>query len=106
MAVYPVIMCGGSGTRLWPVSRSDRPKQFVPLTGSLSGFQAAVARVRTLGPCLVVGGLDHRVLIQSQLSDIGVEADILLEPEPRDSAAAMAAAAAIHGHFVDVRKFA
>ncbi len=94
MAVYPVIMCGGSGTRLWPVSRSDRPKQFVPLTGPLSGFQAAVARVSTLGPCLVVGGIDHRGLIQSQLSDLGIAADILLEPEPRDSAAAMAAAAA------------
>lgn len=97
MTVYPVIMCGGSGTRLWPASRPSRPKQFVPLTGVSSSFQETVLRVTGLadaGPPIVVAGLAHRAAILAQLEEIGVEAVLLLEPEARDSAAAMAAAAA------------
>lgn len=95
-AVFPVIMCGGSGVRLWPASKPTHPKQFVPLTGPRSSFQETVLRVvglqRAVRP-LIVAGVRHRDLILKQLSDIGVAANLLLEPEARDSAAAMAAAA-------------
>ncbi|WP_310542959.1 sugar phosphate nucleotidyltransferase [Phenylobacterium sp.] len=97
MTVYPVIMCGGSGTRLWPASRPARPKQFVPLSGTLSSFQETVLRVTGLGdagPPLIVAGVSHRASILAQLKEIGVVGVLLLEPEARDSAAAMAAAAA------------
>lgn len=98
MAMFPVILCGGAGTRLWPASRPDRPKQFIDLTSDRSLFQETVARVSPLvgsaGRLVVVAGAVHRGLIADQLAAIGVEAVILLEPEGRDSAAAMAAAAA------------
>lgn len=98
MALYPVIMCGGSGTRLWPASRPSRPKQFIPLSGNRSLFQETVLRVLPLvergGKIIVVGGMVHRALIVEQLEALGATAQILLEPEGRDSAPAMAAAAA------------
>lgn len=95
--IYPVIMCGGSGTRLWPASRPSLPKQFIPLAGNRSLFQETAARVAALsqdsGELVVVGGLNHKRAILDQLEEIGITAVILLEPEGRDSAAAMAAAA-------------
>jgi len=98
MALYPVILCGGGGTRLWPASRPSRPKQFVPMSGNRSLFQDAVLRMAPLaengGKVLVIGGVAHRRTILDQLAEIGVEAQVLLEPEPRDSAPAMAVAAA------------
>lgn len=98
MALYPVIMCGGSGTRLWPASRPSRPKQFIPLSGNRSLFQETVLRVLPMvqapGRIIVVAGVVHRALIVEQLEAIKVSAQILLEPEGRDSAPAMAAAAA------------
>lgn len=97
MALFPVIMCGGAGTRLWPASRPSRPKQFLSLVGARSPFQETVARVVPLvrgeGRLVVVGGLAHRDWIIDQLAELGVEAQILLEPEGRDSAPAMTAAA-------------
>ncbi|MGV3580266.1 AGE family epimerase/isomerase [Brevundimonas sp.] len=97
MALYPVILCGGGGTRLWPASRPSRPKQFLPMSGNRSLFQDAVARVESLvedgGSIVVVGGVSHRQLILDQLAELDIEAQILLEPEARDSAPAMAAAA-------------
>lgn len=97
MALYPVIMCGGAGTRLWPASRPSRPKQFIALAGNRSLFQETVLRAAPLvadGGCLVVvGGVDHRAWIMEQLEQIEIDAQVLLEPEARDSAAAMAAAA-------------
>ena len=97
MKIYPVIMCGGSGTRLWPASRPSRPKQFIPLAGNRSLFQETVLRVAPLaasgGRLIVVAGVSHRPWIVEQLEEIGVQAQVLLEPEARDSAAAMAAAA-------------
>lgn len=96
--LYPVILCGGAGTRLWPASRPDRPKPFLDLTGPLSLFQLAVRRVLPLvadgGRLLVVGAAAHADLITEQLAALGAEATVLLEPEGRDSAAAVAAAAA------------
>jgi len=98
MALFPVIMCGGAGTRLWPASRPSRPKQFLPLTGRRSPFQETVERVAPLvrdgGKLVVVGGVAHRRWIVEQLAELGVAAQVLLEPEGRDSAPAMAAAAA------------
>ncbi|WP_292119370.1 AGE family epimerase/isomerase [Brevundimonas sp.] len=95
--IFPVIMCGGSGTRLWPASRPSRPKQFIPLAGNRSLFQETVERVAPLigpsGELIVVGGVVHHQAIRDQLNEIGRNAVVLLEPEGRDSAAAMAAAA-------------
>lgn len=95
--IFPVIMCGGAGTRLWPASRPSRPKQFIPLAGNRSLFQETVDRVSPLagedGALVVVGGAAHHRTILKQLAEIGRTAVVLLEPEGRDSAAAMAAAA-------------
>lgn len=93
--VIPVILCGGSGTRLWPLSSADRPKQFLPLIGPRSTFQATVRRVQAIagaGPILVVANQDHRALIENQLAEIGARALLLLEPCARDSGPAIAAA--------------
>lgn len=97
MGIYPVIMCGGSGVRLWPASRPDLPKQFIPLVGERSSFQETVLRmlgVRGASELLVVAGARHAVVIEDQLRALGVEATLLLEPAARDSAPAIAAAAA------------
>ncbi|WEK40958.1 MAG: AGE family epimerase/isomerase [Candidatus Brevundimonas colombiensis] len=95
--IFPVIMCGGSGTRLWPASRPSRPKQFIPLAGNRSPFQETVERVADLagpnGRLIVIGGVAHRQAICEQLKELGRNAIVLLEPQARDSAAAMAAAA-------------
>src|SRR5271154_2321819 len=97
MRVYPVIMCGGSGTRLWPASRPSSPKQFIPLLGDRSTFQQAVARVGGLAgvqQTIIIAGAGHRAAIGEQLEAMSAKAQLLLEPEARDSARAMAAAAA------------
>lgn len=90
-------MCGGSGTRLWPWSRPSRPKQFIPLHHGRSLFQDTVLRVLHLvGPedrIVVIGGAPHASIIEDQLRDIHATAYILIEPEGRDSAPAMAATA-------------
>ncbi|HWQ88253.1 AGE family epimerase/isomerase [Brevundimonas sp.] len=98
MAIFPVILCGGAGTRLWPASRPARPKQFIDFVSDLSLFQETARRVAPLaadgGRLMVVAGQAHRAFIVEQLSALDLEAVILLEPEGRDSAPAMAAAAA------------
>ena len=90
-------MCGGSGTRLWPASRESMPKQFIALLGEHSSFQAAASRVASrstfLKPVVMANGLS-RFIVAEQLAEIGVEADIILEPMRRDSAATVAVAAA------------
>ena len=96
MAIYPVILCGGAGTRLWPASRPARPKQFIDLISDLSLFQETVRRVAPLvqgGRIIVVAGEAHRGFIEAQLAALGIEGDLILEPLGRDSAPAMAAAA-------------
>ncbi|HEX7947936.1 MAG TPA: sugar phosphate nucleotidyltransferase, partial [Phenylobacterium sp.] len=91
-----MILCGGSGERLWPASRPWRPKPFLALAGPRSGFQAAVARAAPLasGGLVVMGGEVHGGLIAEQLAEIGAEATVLLEPVGRDTGPAIAAAAA------------
>jgi len=96
MNIYPVILCGGAGTRLWPASRPARPKQFIDLISDLSLFQETVRRVAPLAGgrrIVVVAGEAHRGFIEAQMSSLDVEGDLILEPVGRDSAAAMAAAA-------------
>jgi mannose-1-phosphate guanylyltransferase/mannose-6-phosphate isomerase len=95
--IVPLIVCGGSGTRLWPASRASRPKQFLPLFGDLSTFQETIRRVskkELFGRPVIVTNQDHRFLVADQLLSIGVEADIVLEPEARDSGPAIAAGTA------------
>ncbi|WP_181698968.1 mannose-1-phosphate guanylyltransferase/mannose-6-phosphate isomerase [Chthonobacter albigriseus] len=94
--IVPVILAGGSGTRLWPVSRDAFPKQFQPLVGNLSTYQQTLRRVSEpslFAEPVVVTGDAFRFFTRRQASDIGVDATIVLEPARRDSAAAMAAAA-------------
>lgn len=98
MSIFPVIMCGGAGTRLWPASRPSRPKQFVSLSGGRSTFQSTVLRMAPLNehrPPIVVCGTRYEDLVRRQLAEIGLNALLMLEPEPRDSGPAMAAAAAL-----------
>ena len=95
--IQPVIMCGGSGTRVWPESRESLPKQFIPLIGDRSTFQSIVELVgdrAIFEPPVVITNFDYRFRVAEQLKEIGAEATILLEPERRDSAAAVGAAAA------------
>jgi len=94
--VVPVVLSGGSGTRLWPVSRSLHPKQLLPIAADHSMLQATIARLT--GACyaapIVVGGEEHRFLIADQLAERRcVPAAIILEPEGRNTAAAIALAA-------------
>ena len=95
--IQPVIMCGGLGTRVWPESRESLPKQFIPLIGDRSTFQSIVSVVgdrAIFDPPAVITNFDYRFRVAEQLKEIGAEATILLEPERRDSAAAVGAAAA------------
>ncbi|MGH8234028.1 MAG: mannose-1-phosphate guanylyltransferase/mannose-6-phosphate isomerase [Rhodanobacteraceae bacterium] len=93
----PVILSGGSGTRLWPLSRKNLPKQFLALTGSATLFQQTVTRTRALQGVtapIVVCSEEHRFLVAEQLRELHVEgASILLEPMPRNTAPAIALAA-------------
>lgn len=102
--VIPVILCGGSGTRLWPLSRSGFPKQFLILSGdgsSQSLFQQAVVRINSiaspdiqLGNTLVVTNEDHRFLVLDQLRELpSISATLLLEPVGRNTAPALSMAA-------------
>lgn len=97
----PVILCGGSGTRLWPLSRTGFPKQFLCLTGNESLFQQAALRLASLGnqdiqvaAPIIVTGEDHRFLASEQLREVGVELGCaLLEPVGRNTAPALTVAA-------------
>ena len=96
--IVPVIMCGGAGTRLWPVSRESMPKQFVSLVGPRSTFQQVLARVADadlFGRPIVITKADFRFVVAEQLRECGIEADIVLEPMRRDSGPAVATAAVL-----------
>ena len=91
--LLPLIMAGGSGTRLWPLSRQLNPKQFLPLTGELTMLQATLARLDGVDhaqPCLICNE-QHRFLAAEQLRQMGLEgAPIILEPVGRNTAPAIA----------------
>ena len=96
--IIPVIMCGGAGTRLWPVSRESMPKQFVPLVGQESTFQQVLARItdpELFARPIVITKADFRFVVAEQLRERGIEADIVLEPMRRDSGPAVTVAAVL-----------
>ena len=92
----PVVLCGGSGTRLWPLSRSHVPKQFLPLVDERSMFQNTLLRLDGLevSDPIVICNQEHRFMAAEQLRELGLtSASIILEPEGRNTAPAIAAAA-------------
>src|SRR4030088_1332184 len=81
--IIPLIMCGGAGTRLWPASRQVRPKQFLPLFGVRSTFQDTILRVSDatlFERPVVITNTAYRFMVLEQLAEIGLEADVLMEP--------------------------
>ena len=102
--VYPIILCGGTGTRLWPASRESMPKQFARLVDPrTSTFQASLERVAEAGVFAkptVIASAEARFIVAEQCGQLGIAADILLEPQGRDSAAAVAVAA-LHAAAID-----
>ena len=102
--INPIVLCGGSGTRLWPLSRAGFPKQFLALSGDNSGkslFQQAIERINSIGThefevdkTLVVTNEDHRFLVLDQLRELpNIHATLLLEPSGRNTAPALTLAA-------------
>ncbi len=92
-----VLFCGGTGTRMWPMSRRDKPKQFQPLVGEKSMFQQAVGRIKKGFPIkdvFVITGRHYVGLVVEQEPDLPLE-NIIIEPEMRDTAAAVGYAAAV-----------
>lgn len=98
-SILPVVLCGGSGTRLWPLSRKALPKQFVPLIDGKSLLQLTLERVAVFTSenhtvqALCVAADSHRFLVAEAMRTAGVQGDVILEPVARNTAAAMALAA-------------
>ena len=96
--ILPVIMCGGTGSRVWPESRESLPKQFIPLIGEQSTFQT-IAKILSdreiFEQPIVITNVDYRFQAAEQLAEIGIEATLVLEPVRRDSGPAVAVAAAL-----------
>ena len=101
MKIIPVILSGGSGTRLWPLSRKLYPKQYLPLVENLTMLQATLQRLEgleNLTEPIVICNVEHRFIVAEQLQQIGIKnSTIILEPTGRDTAPAIAAAA----HYVE-----
>lgn len=100
--IKPVILCGGSGTRLWPLSRESFPKQFVPLIGGQSLLGLTIERVKKLGVPVCITNEEHRFFVQDLLTSLlngatDTGANVLLEPAGRNTAAAMVSAALMPG---------
>lgn len=94
--IYPILMCGGSGTRLWPLSRKSYPKQFAKLMGDQSLFQASACRLKgqDFGAPVIVTVDDFRFIVTEQLAQVETSpGGILIEPEGRNTAPAVLAAA-------------
>jgi mannose-1-phosphate guanylyltransferase / mannose-6-phosphate isomerase len=95
--IVPVILCGGSGSRLWPVSRKDMAKQHVPILGGTSPFQRTLARLDAamFGTPIVISSAASRFMIAEQAAELEAEVEIALEPQGRDTLAAVALAACL-----------
>lgn len=94
--IHPVLLCGGSGTRLWPLSRKSFPKQFTRLIGEESLFQASARRLAGDGFAapIVITGSDYRFIVTEQLQSVGINpGPVLIEPQGRNTAPAVLAAA-------------
>jgi len=95
--IIPIILSGGSGTRLWPLSRKDHPKQYLPLMGDNTMLQDTILRLNgmnNLSDPIIICNVDHRFLVAEQCQQIGIKSQtILLEPIARSTAPAIAAAA-------------
>lgn len=92
--ITPVILSGGAGTRLWPLSRKSFPKQFVPLISNKSLFSLTLERLKRFSDSvMIVAAEDHRFMISSEMEAAGLRGDIILEPSPRNTAAAICLAA-------------
>ncbi|MDU0338368.1 mannose-1-phosphate guanylyltransferase/mannose-6-phosphate isomerase [Bosea rubneri] len=97
--IRPLILCGGAGTRLWPMSRESYPKQFALRVGGYSIFQQTLLRVSgpEFGRPLIITNQAYRFIAEQQLAEIDILADFVLEPARRDTAPAIVAAAAVAG---------
>jgi mannose-1-phosphate guanylyltransferase/mannose-6-phosphate isomerase len=96
--IIPLLLAGGAGTRLWPVSRDALPKQFLPLVGKRSTYQDTLLRVADkalFAPPIVITGSDYRFFARRQAEEIGIDVTVLIEPMRRDSGPALAAGAAL-----------
>lgn len=94
--ILPVIICGGSGTRMWPLSRESSPKQFLALIDHQSSFQERllmVANSQLFQAPLAISNIDYRFMVGEQMRQVGVSGKIVLEPERRESGPAIAVAA-------------
>ena len=96
LSITPVILCGGSGTRLWPLSRKSYPKQFLKLGGQESLFRQAVKRSiniksksRKINAPIIVTNEDHRFIVLEELEGLFVDAKIILEPNGKKTAPAL-----------------
>jgi mannose-1-phosphate guanylyltransferase/mannose-6-phosphate isomerase len=90
-AITPIVLCGGSGTRLWPLSRADFAKQHAPVLSGEAPFQGTLRRLATdhFARPIVVAGAAARFMAADQASKVGMEVDLVLEPEGRDTLAAV-----------------
>lgn len=95
--IIPVLLAGGAGTRLWPVSRDALPKQFLPLVGERSSYQETLLRVKNgmFADPIVITGPDFHFFARRQAEEVGVAATVVIEPMRRDSGPAIAAATAV-----------
>ncbi len=94
--IVPVVLCGGSGVRLWPLSRKQSPKQFLQLLSGKSLFDQTVGRCKTVCPAvtpLFITTQEYKFLVKDALGALGVQGDILVEPTGRNTAAALCVAA-------------